>query len=87
MALPTIDAEAPDFVRRYVNLADARLGAQALACSDDFFAAMARMLNPEPALFIPGKYIRMENGWMAGKAGANAPAAMIGASCGSRGRV
>jgi allantoicase len=56
MALPTIDPNAPDFTRRYVNLADARLGAQALATSDDFFAPMARMLNPEPAVFIPGKY-------------------------------
>src|SRR3546814_14551471 len=53
------------FTRRYVNLADARLGATALACSDDFFAAMARMLNPEPAVFVPGKYD--SNGkWMHG---------------------
>jgi len=56
MALPQLDPDAPEFTRRYVNLADARLGAQALACSDDFFAPMARMLNPEPAVFIPGKY-------------------------------
>jgi allantoicase len=56
MALVHIDSEAPDFVRRHVNLADARLGATALATSDDFFAAMERMLNPEPAVFIPGKY-------------------------------
>ncbi|MEO8671531.1 MAG: allantoicase [Tahibacter sp.] len=56
MALPSLEADAPPFVRRYVNLADARLGAQALACSDDFFAEMARMLNPDPAVFVPGKY-------------------------------
>lgn len=56
MALPQIDPDAPPFVRQYVNLANARLGAQALACSDDFFADMSRMLNPDPAVFIPGKY-------------------------------
>src|SRR3546814_2740897 len=65
MALPAIDPDAPEFTRRHVNLADARLGAVALAYSDDFFAAMARMLNPEPAVFIPGKYD--SNGkWMDG---------------------
>lgn len=65
MAVAPIDPTAPDFVRRYVNLADARLGAVALAASDDFFADKSRMLNPEPAVFIPGKYD--ENGkWMDG---------------------
>lgn len=65
MALPALDPDAPDFTRRHVNLADARLGAQALTCSDDFFAAMERMLNPEPAVFVPGKYD--SNGkWMDG---------------------
>jgi allantoicase len=56
MALLTLDPNAPDFTRRYVNLADPRLGAQALETSDDFFAPKERMLNPEPAVFIPGKY-------------------------------
>lgn len=56
MALPAFDSDAPDFTRLHVNLADARLGATALECSDDFFAAMSRMLNPEPAVFVPGKY-------------------------------
>jgi allantoicase len=56
MAVPLLDPAAPDFTRRYVNLADPRLGAQALEASDDFFAPKERMLNPEPAVFIPGKY-------------------------------
>ena len=30
MAVPLLDPNAPDFTRRYVNLADPRLGAQAL---------------------------------------------------------
>ncbi|KND61679.1 Allantoicase [Candidatus Burkholderia verschuerenii] len=56
MAIPTLDPNAPEFTRRYVNLADPRLGAQALETSDDFFAPKERMLNPEPAVFIPGKF-------------------------------
>ncbi|SDE27675.1 allantoicase [Paraburkholderia lycopersici] len=65
MAIPTIAADAPAFVRRGINLADPRLGAAAVQTSDDFFAPMARMLNPEPAVFIPGKYD--DNGkWMDG---------------------
>jgi allantoicase len=65
MTLPTIDADSPAFVRRAINLADPRLGAQAVQTSDDFFAPMARMLDPEPAVFVPGKYD--SNGkWMDG---------------------
>lgn len=56
MAVIEIDADAPEFVRRHVNLADERLGAQALSCSNDFFASMQRMLNPQGAVFVPGKY-------------------------------
>ena len=55
----------PVWASRAINLADPRLGAEALACSDDFFAPMERMINPEPACFIPGKYD--DNGkWMDG---------------------
>ncbi len=65
MALIATDPDAPEFCRHFVNLADARLGAQALTASDDFFAAKERMLNPEPAVFVPGKYD--QNGkWMDG---------------------
>jgi allantoicase len=65
MALTAADPDAPEFTRRHVNLADARLGAVALDCSDDFFADRQRMLNPEPAVFVPGKYD--QNGkWMDG---------------------
>jgi allantoicase len=65
MAIPLIDPDAPEFTRRHVNLADARLGATALAASDEFFAAKGRMLDPAPAVFVPGKYD--DNGkWMDG---------------------
>jgi allantoicase len=56
MAVSPCDPDAPDFTRRFVNLADARLGAVALAASDEFFADKQRMLDPAPAQFIPGKY-------------------------------
>ncbi|MDR3351883.1 MAG: allantoicase [Zoogloeaceae bacterium] len=49
-------AVLPSWAARAVNLADPRLGGEALACSDDFFAPMARLLDPGPACFIPGKY-------------------------------
>ena len=65
MALPRIDPDAPEFVRVAVNLADARLGARALAASDEFFAAKERMLEPTAPVFVPDKYD--EHGkWMDG---------------------
>ena len=58
-------AELPDWAARAVDLANPRLGARALHASDDFFAPVARMLNPEPAQFVPGKFD--DNGkWMDG---------------------
>ncbi|MEI7530916.1 MAG: allantoicase [Betaproteobacteria bacterium] len=56
MAIPIVDPNAPSFTKKNINLADARLGAKAISCSDEFFAPLERMLNPEPAVFIPGKY-------------------------------
>jgi allantoicase len=65
MAVQPTDPDAPAFTRRYTNLADPRLGAEALSCSDDFFAPMARMLSHTTAVFIPDKYD--EHGkWMDG---------------------
>jgi allantoicase len=64
-ALTAPPAELPDWARASVNLADARIGARALDCSDDFFAPKERLLQPGPAVFIPGKYD--EHGkWMDG---------------------
>ncbi len=58
-------AQLPDWTRRQINLADPRLGARTLRCSDDFFAPMERLLHPQPAVFVPGKYD--DNGkWMDG---------------------
>ncbi|MBS0474970.1 MAG: allantoicase, partial [Proteobacteria bacterium] len=45
-------ADLPDWALPSVDLANPRLGAKALAASDDFFAEVSRMLNPEPAQFV-----------------------------------
>ena len=64
MTIPA-DPAAPEFTRKFQNLADPRLGTQVVEVSDDFFAPAARMLQPEAAVFIPGKYD--EHGkWMDG---------------------
>ena len=55
----------PDFVTRGIDLGNPSLGTEIIECSDDFFADKNRLLNPEPAVFIEGKYD--ENGkWMDG---------------------
>ena len=55
----------PDFVNDCINLAQPRLGAACVSCSDDFFAECNRMLNPESPVFIEGKFD--DNGkWMDG---------------------
>lgn len=43
-------------IKRLVNLADARLGAKATFVTDDWFADVNRMLNPEPAVWKEGVY-------------------------------
>ena len=48
--------DTPAFVRHLVNLAALRLGAKTLACSDDFFAPMERMLQDSEPVFIPDKF-------------------------------
>ena len=54
-----------DFLKRYINVADERLGAVALSASDDFFAAKERMLQPTEPEWRAGVYD--DNGkWMDG---------------------
>jgi allantoicase len=55
----------PDFARHWIDLAQPRLGAAVIDATDEFFAPKERLINPEPAVFIPGKYD--DNGkWMDG---------------------
>lgn len=56
MAHTPTDPDAPEFTLRYPNLADVRLGAEAIAASDEFFAPRNRMISAEEPVFIPGKY-------------------------------
>jgi len=50
---------------KYINLADARLGTKAVFVTDDWFADVNRMFNPEPAVWKEGVYD--DNGkWMDG---------------------
>ena len=59
------ETELNRFSEQYVNLAHTRLGAKAIYATDDFFAPAERMLQTEPAVFIPGKFD--DNGkWMDG---------------------
>src|ERR1700757_3415 len=46
----------PDFARLWVDLAQPRLGAVAIHATDEFFAPKERIIDPAPAIFIPGKY-------------------------------
>ena len=55
----------PDFINQWIDLAQPRLGAEIVSCSDEFFAECSRMLNPEAPQFIVGKFD--DNGkWMDG---------------------
>jgi len=55
----------PEFINQWINLAQPRLGAEIVSCSDDFFAECSRMLEPEAPVFIDGKFD--DNGkWMDG---------------------
>src|SRR4026207_1861110 len=39
-----------------IDLASSRLGGEAVAANDEFFAEKGKLLKPEPAVFIPDKY-------------------------------
>ena len=41
---------------RGINLASTRLGAEAVACSDDFFAPMVRLIQDTEPVFHPGRF-------------------------------
>ena len=49
-----------------IDLASARLGGEAVATNDDFFAEKENLVKAEPAVFIPGKYTdrgKWMDGW------------------------
>ncbi|MEM1316113.1 MAG: allantoicase [Pseudomonadota bacterium] len=58
-------AELPDWAAARINLASPRLGAEAVAASDEFFAEKGRLIQDAPPVFRPGVFD--ENGkWMDG---------------------
>ncbi|MDH3762766.1 MAG: allantoicase [Gammaproteobacteria bacterium] len=48
--------QIPDFITQWIDLAQPRLGAEIVSCSDDSFAECSRMLKPEAPVFIDGKF-------------------------------
>lgn len=63
--IPGPSVDLPLWAKSRIDLANPRLGAKTLFCTDDFFAPMERMINPEAPVFIPGQYD--DNGkWMDG---------------------
>jgi len=48
--------EPQEFVGRWINLAQPRIGAKPIFRTDEWFAPAERMLNPDPAVFIAGKF-------------------------------
>jgi allantoicase len=53
------------FVRKFIDLASPRLGAEVTFATDDFFADKSRLIDPAPPVFIADKYD--DNGkWMDG---------------------
>jgi len=57
--------ELPSALHSLTNLADTRIGAQIVECSDDFFAEAKRMLQFEAPIFVEDKFD--DNGkWMDG---------------------
>ena len=57
--------ELAEFVGDYSNLADARLGAEVVSVSDEFFAAASRMLDPSPPVLKKDTFDE-HGGWMDG---------------------
>ena len=63
--MPTQTTPAPEFIAKYTDLTQKRLGAEVIFATDDFFADKSRMIDPKEAVFIADKYD--ENGkWMDG---------------------
>ena len=67
----TITINTPqDFVTRWLNLAQPRLGAKPLSCSDEWFAPAERMRAPTRQCSSSASSTITANGWTAGKRGA-----------------
>ena len=48
--------DIPSYLQSYTNLANERIGAKIIDCSDDFFAEAKRMLNANAPIFVEDKF-------------------------------
>lgn len=48
--------DIPTHLQQFTNLADERIGAKIINCSDDFFAEAKRMLNANAPIFVEDKF-------------------------------
>ncbi|EFF84351.1 hypothetical protein N5J44_17965 [Acinetobacter ursingii] len=48
--------DIPLYLHQYTNLADERIGAKIIDCSDDFFAEAKRMLSTNAPIFVEDKF-------------------------------
>lgn len=48
--------EIPAKIQQFTNLADVRIGAKVLDCSDEFFAQADRMLQFDAPIFVEDKF-------------------------------
>ena len=48
--------ETPQHLLKYTNLADSRIGAEVIDCSDEFFAEAKRMLQFDAPIFVEDKF-------------------------------
>jgi allantoicase len=56
MIMKKTNPQIPGFVERGIDLGHPALGTRIVECSDDFFADCNRLLSPEPARFVAGRY-------------------------------
>ena len=61
----SIKTNLPAFAVNRENLSSAKAGAEAVDCSDDFFAEVGNLVKEEAAIFIPDKYTERGK-WMDG---------------------
>ena len=62
----SINERLLDIKPAFVDLADERMGTEAIYCTDDFFAPMQNMVNPREPVYIEGKYTdhgKWMDGW------------------------
>ena len=75
----SIKTNLPAFAVNCENLSSAKAGAEAVDCSDDFFADKSRLIADSEPEFIEGGMTTMANTWTAGNPVAGELVGMIGA--------